>query len=467
MLLRIALLNMSKRLSQSALTLVAMTLAAATLISGMSQAQGRPAGADLGYRNYYGADILVFSPGHIGSYPELNLLSELEHKTMRDSGFNPITLLYPDLLTEGYLAPVDWSYAPIAEQDVNLLKSFPGVRNVTPYLGLPAYLKGQTVLIKPSSLVGIELEGELPTVGAQIEITVNAYRSVECELGDRMELVMPQYGVDNTGLPYINSLAPTTSLPVVVVGKVKQPTRELSVTTEGGVITEQGYVHASEVFVEPSVWQSLWQTHSSGSRYPVLAARLTIENMGAINTVAAGLQKEIPHLSVMTIGEIARHVEEHNLLDWFYRVPRAFWLRTYGELHAPIRSADFGTINKIMLYVVCGMLMASQMFLRVTERRREVGTLKTLGLMRYELIIVMMLEAWLLSAAGATVGAFTMSIFTFFQHLTNGIGALAALIICLKEISLVIFATTAAVLVFGAVPTLVASNQTVMEAFRR
>ncbi|KAF0196028.1 MAG: hypothetical protein FD169_1094 [Bacillota bacterium] len=468
MLVQLAIANVWRRLSRSTLTLLAMGVAAAVLTSGLSLSQGIVRLAYLEYRNYYGGDIIVFSPGFIGAAPVDELSGQaIVRRVLNDSGFNPLLKLYPDFRVGGYLAEEAWQYRTLSPEWESPSRPA-GIIEVTPYRVMPAAVRNMGIELKrsPVDIRPYLTEGVEPTISlaGEIKAVVNAYGLPAVGVGDTLQVAVPTFKLNVNGVPYVDYSQPSAMYDVRIVGKVAWPTRELIWGAEGATIVEQGYVHMPELYLTESGWQQVWDEQSGGKEYPLLSVSLRVGDLSQLNVIAAKLEKRFPELAIFTVSRVAQHVERYSLLDRFYSIPKDLWQSI--ESVQPYAPREFGLISSILLYLNAGMLLASQMLASVAARRKEIGILKALGSKRAEVVVMVLTEAVVLAMIGAVFGFGLVRLAGIHQAITNGIRLSSILVTTFKELLTVTALTTTVSLVFGAIPAWRVARLTVVEVFR-
>ena len=468
-IVRLAFSNVWRRLSRSVLTLFAMAVAAMVLTSGMSLSQGVTRLAFKEYSNYYQGDILVFSPGFVGAAPTNKEDSEVVRRTLGDSGFNPLLRIYPNFRTEGYYANKDLVYEAISAEMLVALSNQPGVVEVRPYLVMPVAAKGVKVILRPAPVGYIEhlSEGGPLSDGTMLEVVLNAYGSVpDVKIDDLITIAVPAYGVDQNGIPYVDSTLPTTPYEARVVGMVSWPTRSVGWLGPADIpMSEQAYVHAPDCFITDESWQRIWATHSQGQAYGPTAASISISDMGQLFMYTKGLRDAVPELSVLPISQVVQHVLRYGLIDRFYDAPRMLWAGEPNQ-EQPFATQDFAKLTGILLFVNAGMLMASQMLAAVAARRKEIGILKAIGARQREVVSLILIEAMFLALIGSSVGFLLIRLAAVHQALTNGVAWTIVLANAAIEMGLVLGLTGGLALLFGVMPAWRVARLTVMEVFR-
>ena len=471
--LSLAFLNVLRRLGRSILALLAMSIAAAVLTSGLSLSKGLPPTAFGNYREYFGGDIMVFTPGFVGASPLQESDAVLVRRSIIDSGFNPLVKYYP-MFAEGYYAQEDWDYKPFTTADLKEILSLPGVAEAHVHYTMPASLSGDSRnfrAVHPVELKIIpaghwpqaaEYKGVLPY---DIEVVLNSFGAPQANIDDVVEIKVPYYQFDNQGLPYVSTTGEQQTYRARVVGHVAVPTRTVFwLDAMGNTLSEQGFVHSPDVYLPEKVWRDIW-AEQAGVEYPVLSFALTVENMGELKSMANSLQAAFPDLAIFPIPSFISHLNQYVLLDKFYRAPAHVW---QGDAYGanPLAQQDFGMITAVLLFMNAGMLLASQMLASVAGRRNEIGILKAIGARQREVVGMILTEATILALLGATAGFAAVRLAGIHQALSNNIPFFEVLKITLREQGLVLGMTMVASLVFGVLPAWRVSRLTVMDVFR-
>jgi len=450
-----------------------MAIAAAVLTSGLSLSKGLPPTALESYREYFQGDIIVFTPGFVGASPLQDSQADIIRRSVVDSGFNQLLKYYP-MLKDGYYAQEHWEYNSFSSHMIEQMLAIPGVSAVTPHLTMPATLSGDSRYYNVQHPIELKsMERYWPDIHEykgifpyDIEVVLNHYGAPQANIDDVIEIAVPNYRLDNHGLPYVSTEAGQQIYKARVVGHVAIPTRVvLWLDAMGNTHSEEGYVHSADVYVKKRVWQEIWNRQNIGE-YQAFSLGLTIENMSELRVVTSQLREAFPHIAFAPMPDFVRHVNQHVLLDRFYRAPALAW---QGENHGaenPLAQQDFGMVTAALLFMNAGMLLASQMLASVAGRRNEIGILKAIGAREREVVGMILIEATILALLGATVGFAMVRIAAIHQSLSNGISVLEILMTTLQEQGLVLGMTMTASLVFGVLPAWRVSKLTVMEVFR-
>lgn len=474
-MIRLAYASIRHRLTRTIITIFAMAIAAAVVTSGMSLAQGIARRAYIEYRTYYQGDILVFTPVYVGAAMLHQVNSRIKQAILPDSGFNSLLSLYPHFGTTGYLAYEAYPYVPISPAQIARLRTFPGIQSAAPTLMMPGRVGQIDIALKVTNndLENHLVMGRVPHANAHsygsLEIVVNAHGSIPASLGDIVTVTMPVFGVDASGIPFVDFSSPPREYEAKVVGIAEWPTRELSHFPPGAgsePIFEQGYVHSAEIYLVPSAWHQIWHSQAGDLAYPVLSVSLRVDNLSQLNVIAAQLRSAFPELTIKTVPEVARHLERYGLLDHFYTLPPIVWQVSSADVTHGYVPVEFGLAVSLLLFANAGMLLAGQMLLGVAERKKEIGILKTLGARRSDIVGMILIEGFILASIGSLLGFGLVRILATYLELGNQVGVLSVLFSAAKEFLTVMSLTTLVSLIFSAIPAASMANLTVMEVLR-
>ncbi len=474
---RLAFFNVWRRLGRSILALIAMAIAAAVLTSGLSLARGLPRQALSNYRQLLGGEIVAFAPGFHGSGPVEAAGSSLVKREVIDSGFSPLLKYFP-VLREGYYADRSHEYRPFSDTDVAGLLAIPGISGASTRYSFPGSLQVplSTMSAGAARVASVDYR-PLPDAlwpdadpftrwHYDFDVVLNAYGVPQAEVGQLVTVTLPQYRLDNFGIPFIDSSLPEREYVARVVGRISIPTRLITWIGEmGNTFEEQGYLHAAEVFLTESTWSALWNEHGAGQDYPRLYLGLKVEDMGQLNVIRRELQHEFPQFAFLTIADFVRHLENNGVLDRFYQAPPLLWRPEFQPAH-PMARHDFGPIMAVLLFLNAGMLLASQMLTAVAGRRNEIGILKAIGARNRDVVGMILLEAVIIAVIGAAAGFSLVRAAGIHLSVSNSVPLIDVIKTTFNELAIVMGLTLAASLLFGVLPAWKVAKLTVMEVFR-
>ena len=287
-IVKLAFLNVWRRLSYSMLALVAMFTAAAVLTSALTLAQGTVPEAFPEHRGYFGGDILVYSPGFLGLGQAVDPVAGIAKRRLMDSGFNPVLRLYPELVS-GYYAQDDWRYRPFTNGELDELLLHPNIAKVVPHRTFPGSLAGTAVDFKvtpdnPYLETIDQFSSHGMTIPWDIEISINAYGTTPGrpptvltlggavisidhhgsplpQAGSVMDVKIPYFRVNAAGVPYVDHSREPRTYRALVSSVFRSPTRELGwlVPPASVPMKEQGYIHWPDVYMSEATWERIWE----------------------------------------------------------------------------------------------------------------------------------------------------------------------------------------------------------------
>jgi len=450
-----------------------MATAAAVLTSGMSMAQGTTPQANSEHRAYFEGDILVYTPGFLGAGPLAESSDVIVKRRLMDSGFNPLLQLYPDLLTSGYYAQGDWEYRAFSDTELEGLRLDPAIAQVTAYRSFPGSILTKKVDLKvlPDNpyMEDVDVfQGQTPNLHWDVEVALNAYETSTAAAGSIIEIEIPFFRLNEMGVPYVDSsIAPKTYM-ALVRRVVQTPTRVISWTQEPAPVplSEQGYVHFSDVYLSEDTWLHIWDEQSGGQTYPTLALGLHVKSMDEVYGTVDRLRETYPSLAIFSLREVVGQVNRFNRMDRFYAAPTQYWASEQVSVHA-FASQDYKTVTASLLYLNAGILLACQMLMAIASRKNEIGVLKAIGARQREVTIMILTEAGILAVLGSLVGFALVKAAGIHQALSNNVSLGNILKTAGLEQGVVLMATITAAVIFGALPAWRVSRLTVMEVFRK
>ncbi len=259
------------------------------------------------------------------------------------------------------------------------MSMLPGVDNMSPKLTRRIKIRDESVI-----LTGILPANELASkpiwqasglMGAELQATCAPSQNKETSLTED-DLKAQRKAVDSLGSSdaWIGSLV-AQRLNLQVGSKLPISGREFQVTH---VLPETGTIDDNRVFAHLHTVQSLLGTGAQVSN---------IEIMGCCSEISDGLlgklRNILPDTRIVTVGHIVNTQIETN------------------ELMGKVSVALL-----VIIVVVGSISIGNYMWANVEERRREIGTLITVGLNRFHIYILFILKALFLGAAGGILGYF-------------------------------------------------------------
>lgn len=469
--LGLALVNARRSLGSAVLATVAMAVAAGGLTVAVSPFRSLPASVVPLVARLGGDALVVHAP--IG----VSARTVWEAAGGRPPAFGPLPLdavtdlgpVAPELYTVGALSPagpvVRWLPA---EDVVAALGGLPGVRAVAPSYLLPALESFESLELGRTVTAPILLRGHpLDTGGlAHGERWIQAGRPLlDCDAGRLVALIgaerdtrlMP-YGVENVDRPRLGGTV-TVRVPAIAIGEDGSArfdysrARDWTFTIVGlyhsrppgatGATPPQGpdLVIPADTFA--AVYRAAAGDPAAPVRVPQAAVRLrSLGRDGLLTRLAAAL----PGAAVVPVERLAPGTRPDALLA--------------------VR-LDLDVYIGLALYLLAGLLLATNMWLLLSRRRTEMGVLRAVGASGRDVAVMVVAEALVYALAGAAAGWLTVRLGTVWQVFQHGATQAELVRLMLREAGAVAGATVGFTLLFALIPAVRAARTPTMEVFRQ
>jgi lipoprotein-releasing system permease protein len=129
-------------------------------------------------------------------------------------------------------------------------------------------------------------------------------------------------------------------------------------------------------------------------------------------------------------------------------------------------TADLRKPITLLVLLNAGLLVAANILILVSERKKEIAVLKAMGGRESELIRMILAEALLVSGVGASMGFFFIRIQAVLNQLTNPLGLFVILGLFLRDFFFVLGVTLLSAMLFGWIPAKKYASLPVMEVLR-
>lgn len=475
MFIRLGIINIVRQLGRSTLSLVSLVLAAVALTSSLTVQQGYPAEVYSNYRDWMSGEIMLY-PTRFLSTPSDR--GDLQLHRLPQNEFSTLTLFYPHLTREGFLAVEPPRLQPFQAEQVAYLKSHPQVIAVNPIYRMAGWLgakpdSNRTVALRSlmvdDPLAKYIVEGETepgtyannePTVWLNTKSARDKYQSLPA----KVEITLPRILQAADGSLQIDPSNCTTHT-LRVAGGYALPTRSVSWRDEtGNDMAEQAFLDISEVWLTEATWRELWEDTADGVEPAALSYGIRVKDLSVLEALVGELQVGAEGWTFISVPNLKRVADRRAVLDHFERAPQQLWQHE-GRLQTGI-PLDMSRILAILIYANAGLLMAARMLTGMAERRKEIGVLKALGARQSDIMQMALSESVMLSIIGSTIGFLLVYLAALHQQVSNRlpwaeiVGQLAG------NYGFVIGVTMIVGLVFGLVPAWKMSKLTVMEVLR-
>lgn len=479
-----ALRNVGRNWNRTGMIILSMLAASAIMTLSLSLAGGYPEVAQLPYRQMLGADILVYPNRYIFSgasdQDQTWEVRRLGPDLVTDAAF-----FHPELKS-GYLAPVG---APPPVFDLLDLPSvlrvenrtaYPDLAEVTPARLLRAYaivedgpLAGSrvAVIIRGRDLAADHAIWSIPDV-----VTLGSYPGPERD-GERVAVVngfaaaglswirpgtnlrveVPRIsGWSAGGLPVVDHAHPV-EIRLEVLGRYRLDVGGRSIS---GLPAEDRIgpppvvpmaIDEPEIWIPAGTFDQLYEEiNGSRPRY-VSQLHLRIASMANAKILAAELGALLPECTVLTVPQ------EVSLsgIDYvpYYDPDQPGGLRFEREYHGRAAlSADISREFMTLAFVVAGLLVVANMYIMVSQRRREIGVIKAVGATSGDVFTLILVETLGYALAGSLIGFFAVRLLTLIILVASSVTLVEGVLLTLHAAAVVVGSTTGIALLFGFLP---------------
>ncbi|MGE5654985.1 MAG: ABC transporter permease [Bacillota bacterium] len=481
MFIRLGYLNTARNITRSILAIVSMAVAAVILTSTLTISRGYPREAYRAHRQMIGGEIVGYSLKFSGQLPTVEQSEQLKFWRLENSALSDLPVFHPELFTSGYLAQNQDRPRSFQPADIYEIAAQPGVAGLYPYYLMPAHtiygpdnefsyqspLRGRSLELDclgggleqnvvnglyftpeddgrlvavVSSWQPLPKQAESPTVGSSITVNIPAIT----------------YRDGRIDLDFEHSVAKRLD----VIGQMELPTRVAS----SGDLTEQLYWHTTEVQIPLATWRALWK-EVGGADYLPYEMAIHVNDLTFLEDTVLQLNRSFPQFTFVSVPKQAVMAGNRNLIERSYTLPAVAMQATEDVAQSGLPQ-DLRKPLLVLIYLNAALIVAANMLTAVNERKQEMGILKAVGARSWDIMVMALTEAFLLSVIGATLGFLLIRIFGAITQLTNHHSLLRVLWSVVMDYGIVIGSTALASLLFGLLPALKLSRLTAMEVLR-
>jgi len=476
--LRMALRNVARNWNRTGLIILSMAVASAMMTLTTAFSSGYAEGVDLAWRQMLGADILV--------YPDLYVFgaSRVEADTWELRRLDPDrqtdALFFHPSLTEGYLRPTgtspgffDLEALPAA------LAETPGVDGVRPARLLPAYMvltdPDGTERLFPVTLRG-RAAGEDRLRWGMDGVVAGAYFEEQHDgqwlavvnrhglppgsppPGGRLELRVPVVrGYTSDGTPILDHTQ-TKAFYFLVYGSLELSLGDVRLEGAQEFAEYLGpdlrwpvYIDKPEVWVPSGTFDTIHLSVAGEPLRYVSQLGVTVRTMAEAKKVAADLAAALPGCTVLTVPQEVALSGIHYRARLVSSDPFAVEV-TRHCLSRSTLPLDVRSGLSVLSFVVAGLLVAANMYILVSQRRREIGVLKAIGATGRDILVLFLTEALGYALVGSLTGFLSVRLLTLLSMFSSPASAVEGARLTLKAAGLIVGLTLSTAAVFGFLP---------------
>lgn len=471
---RMAVRNVARNWNRTGMIILGMMVASGLMTLTMSLATGYHDLAYLPYRQMVGADILIYPNRFVFGSPG------------GEAGRWELRRPHPDLLTDarffhpelarGYLSPVD---APPAVFDLENLPAclgeVEGVADWQPGRLLRAYVVSEEDGVRfRVTLRGRDITADRERYAMPGSVTVGRYFREEQD-GEWVALV-------NDAVPELARLRPGSRLVLEVptirgFGPGGEPLLDYSeprtyyflvhgrYSLSLGTVPLQGVssedlagppplvpvaIDEPEVWVPARTFDRIYAEVAGGPLRYTGQLGVTVESMFHAKTVARALAEALPHCSVLTVPQEAALSGLHYVAYLSEDGSGVGLVRAYRSRST--LAVDVRRELSYLAFLAAGLLVVANMYILVTQRRREIGVLKAVGSTGRDIVVLILTEAVGYSLTGSLIGFAAIRLLATLTLLGSSVTFVEGMVLTLEAAAVVVGTTTLTALVFGLLP---------------
>lgn len=503
MFISLGIQNAWRNLGRSILAVISMALAATFLTYVISLGRGYTQEAGQPLRNMLGGEIIVYSEKTTAERPEEDSIWEY-YRGILDP-FTDLSYLFPNMARTGYMREVT-DKKGFSQEDIEQLLSDNLLTVVQPLYRLPAetvtYVDPYSVTkTLPPELISQKEDGTFkgPEISYKSGLQgrnwqINQRYSMEESLSAGRWFEETDEGrfvgivSTNIDLPQwvkVPALGKTITVEVPVFQWVDDAWEadystiyRFEIEIIGKVSLTDWYpnnkgeldpidVYFSEVYIPQETFNEIWSQVSGGGDYKPSELLLQVADLTYLRDIVFDLQENYPQFSFIDLPQQMDRVHDITSLVPFLPSGHLEVLKDrIGTLNQGVLSTDLRLPITILVLINAALLVAANILILVSERRKEIAVLKAVGSKGSEIIIMILSEAMLISGVGAALGFLFIRIQAFLTQLTNPTGILQILISFVLDWLIVIAVILLLAILFGFIPAKKYASLPVMEVLR-
>lgn len=443
---RISYLMFKNNIGRYTWPILAVMLAAAIMTGTMTFYSMETPNAGLEARRVFGGDLLVFTRNYV-------LPAEAERfEYHQHLGLDDCYYLFPEITARGYL---DASGGD-ADKCIAALNQQENVHSVTPSLMLPVKTEGYHVWLRGRNIdcdanyewEDVVVEGRYfcdEDKGKLVCVLPDKEKhTADYEVGDTIAIQVPSV-TQAEGSTSFNFKASRT-VQLKVVGVVSTPVQSYKMKVGEELIWIDEDYYWNGILVPEETWQQLFSMAGGRELSFINQYTVVLDDILKQGQTLQQIRREFPQLSVIPLSKLPE-----------YRRTVVYQGAVPFELERPLA---------IILFVIAAVIIASNMYLAVLQRKRELAVLKAVGATRFNIIVTVVIEVIIISVFGAILGYLSLSWFVNSILLANQISMTYIVRTNLLLLLKIIGVSVALALCFGMIPAGRAANTSCMEVLR-
>ncbi len=490
--------NIRRNWGRTVLVVVGMASAGFILTASLALPSGHLPWAFSSYRAFMGGDIVVY-PQQIMAAADDDGGGAWSWSPWEHPWINDLDHFHPSLRQEGFVSPTD-AGPPyfVADELPQEITAHPDVARVEPLLVMPGLLRlaGRGVFDAPLRAVDIAggaargfadlvTDGrffQAEDEGAMVAL-VNAASPVYWpRAGERtypvpplwefVEVLVPTLTGHRDGYP-VYDYGQLTPVNLRVVGHFSVHSGDSWILDEHGgpVVDTIGVLmifphfwNTPQIIIPSSTWRAIHR--DTAGDQPIHAYQLGVE---VVDTLTAGqttthLRELLPSATVRTVADQVMDGDSRKRISGAVPAQTALAIEAgMAAVRQPVSAPDLSRLVAYLAFALAGCLVMANMHVLVSQRRKELGVLRAVGMSGGEVVLMILYEITVLSLLGAAAGFAAVQLLVGSATALSGVGLARVIQSTLVAGLQVVGASTLVALVFGLWPAIRAARATTME----
>ncbi|MCL2497653.1 MAG: ABC transporter permease [Symbiobacteriaceae bacterium] len=485
---RLGFISAWRNLTRSILALVSMALAAGFMTNAISLSRGYVRDYRAPYRALIGGEVTAYSLALSAVVPQEGTV--WQYQEMLEVGDTDLGVMMPEMFQRGYVATA-MQRVPFTPERLQAFAATPSISSVYPRYQMPAYssslygmwntpLRGRNLELdqkQQAPLANYIAEGRWLDARDEGEMVavVSLQRHVppgerDSGVGDLLQIMVPRisYIAGRTQYAFDDPLL----VELRVVGVLHLPTRSGQYgvfdpdLNDIRLITEWLYAQNDEIHLPLATWQKIWEL-AGGEEFQPQQVAMRVEDLSYLEDIVAILRLRYPDNSFYSVHELMKNAEGHYGMEkpeilLANRQLAEYFMRPVVE-EQTVLAQDLRLPLIILIFVNAAMIIASNLLIMVSERKKEIGILKAVGATRSQVVQMVLSEALLVSLLGSLVGFVFFRVPAILTQITNRLPLTEILAGVVQHLSLVSAVACVSSLIFGMLPAMTMANLTANE----
>ena len=228
---------------------------------------------------------------------------------------------------------------------------------------------------------------------------------------------------------------------------------------------EELYWTFDDILIPLGLWEELWDSNSDFDYRPQQAG-LLLEEVGTATDTLASLRSNYPQYTFYNVAEQAQNLVQTMSHQTTPRsAPRDAYVIADDSRSGDIQE-DLRIPIVLGLTCTAALVIAANLLIMASERRREVAVLKSVGAERLHILVMVVSEAAFISFVGGILGFMFMQIPVVLNHIVAATSAATIIIGLISNVLMVLGVSIALAMLFSLIPGTQMINLPVMEVLR-